>query len=155
LALALDDARSDPALLRTLAEAAKTELDTVWRTGNRLTPSGLSRYYDDGSGKVMEVSADRYRTFPDTPEFTRHQRSIRESGHDDTHQYGLEAQNYESLELNSLLYRYESELSRMWRRLDGERSTKAARLEQEAASRQSLMLERFWDPERRFLFDYN
>lgn len=155
LALELETVRPDPVFLRRMGEAGLKELDSVWRSGHRLTPSGLSRYHDDATGPLSEIRKDLYEYFPDDPEFHLHQRSIRESGHDDTHQFGLEAHHYEPVELNSLLYRYERDLAKVWVRIEGEQSPTASRLNADAARRAGTMQRRFWDEEAGMFFDYN
>jgi alpha,alpha-trehalase len=155
LALALDDLHKDPALLRQVATAGLKELDSIWRSGVRRTASGLSRYSDDHAGKLIEIPKDRYQHFPEDPDFLVHQRAIRESGHDDTHQFGDDAQHHESVELNSLLFRYERELAEVWRRVEGPKSPTSMRLEEDAASRARTMQDRFWDEKAGVFFDYH
>lgn len=155
LALAVQKVRPDAVFLKRVAEAGLKELNQVWRSSPRVTPSGLSRYHDDGEGDLPEIDKSLYSDFPDLLAFYTHERSIRESGRDDTHQCGLEAHHYESLELNSMLYRYETDLAKMFRSVEGPSSLQAARLEEEAAARAKTMQERFWDEGRGLFFDYN
>ncbi len=114
-------------MLQRVAKAAMKELDTVFRTGPRATPSGLSRYKDDAEGPDAEdVSGVLRDQRPDDAEFHRHDRAIRESGWDMCHRFGTALHQHEPVCLNSLLYQYELDLARILRLLEGKNSKRAA-----------------------------
>ncbi len=124
--------------LAGVLRAAIREYETVWTQGNRLTPTGLSRYYDAASGMPPEVApaeyanvlrphaarhglnvttfAARYRAgqiqSPELDEHFVHDRAMRESGHDTTYRLVGRAANLNPVALNSLLYKYEMDIAR-------------------------------------------
>jgi alpha,alpha-trehalase len=156
LALELHAAQPDKRLLRRVAKAAMRELDTVFRTGPRATPSGLSRYKDDAEGPDAEdLSAYYAEQRPEGVEFHRHDRAIRESGWDMCHRFGTLLHQHEPLCLNSLLFQYEMDLARILRLLEGDGSLRAARYEKAAKARARTMRARFWDGERGLFFDHD
>lgn len=96
---------ADGTWLRRAATAARVEYEQYWTKEPHLTPLGLSRYVDptgEGCGTV-----------PDTP----HHRALAESGWDNTDRFGSDASRVVPIDLNSLLFRYESDLARMCRLL--------------------------------------
>jgi alpha,alpha-trehalase len=155
LALAVYGRTGDVELLRRSIQAAKKELDEVFRSGHRRTPSGLSRYEDDAQGRPPEVKPSLYESYPDDPEFFAHDRATRESGWDMTHRFGSRTHKHEALDLNSLLYAYERSLAAMIRLADGPGSVDAQRYDRDAALRARRMRERFWDSQRGLFFDFD
>jgi alpha,alpha-trehalase len=155
LALELHAVQPDWRLLQRVAKAAMKELDTVFRTGPRATPSGLSRYKDDAEGPDAEDVSAFYAERPDNPEFHRHDRAIRESGWDMCHRFGTTLHEHEPVCLNSLLYQYELDLAQLLRLLEGESSLRAAGYEKAARARARAMRARFWDEERGMFFDHD
>jgi alpha,alpha-trehalase len=155
LALELHALRPDLRLLKRVARAAVRELEGVFRTGPRATPSGLSRYKDDAEGPDAEELSHFYSHRPDDEEFHRHDRAIRESGWDMCHRFGTATHHHEPVCLNSLLYRYELDLAAILRLVEGEDSARAAGYEQAARARARTMRARFWDEERGMFFDHD
>jgi len=155
LALELHAIQPDRRLLQRVAKAAVRELETVFRTGPRATPSGLSRYKDDAEGPDAEDVSVFYRERPDNAEFHRHDRAIRESGWDMCHRFGTTLHEHEPLCLNSLLYQYEQDLAGILRILEGDDSPRAAAYEKAARARARVMRARFWDEERGMFFDHD
>ncbi|HEX8819001.1 MAG TPA: trehalase family glycosidase, partial [Archangium sp.] len=156
LALSLHEVREDRRLLKRVVKAAEQELDEVFRTGPRATPSGLSRYKDDAEGPDAEdLSAFYADSRPDDAGFHRHDRAIRESGWDMCHRFGEATHHHEPVCLNSLLFQYETDLARLLRLVEGEDSLKAARYTREARARVRTMRARFWDAERGMFFDHD
>jgi alpha,alpha-trehalase len=155
LALSLHEARADRRLLKRVVKAAEQELNEVFRTGPRATPSGLSRYKDDAEGPDAEdLSAFYAGSRPDDAGFHRHDRAIRESGWDMCHRFGTATHHHEPVCLNSLLFQYETDLARLLRLVEGEDSLRAARYLREARARVRTMRARFWDAERGMFFDH-
>ncbi|PTL81052.1 trehalase [Vitiosangium sp. GDMCC 1.1324] len=155
LALELQAVRSDRKLLKRVARIAEQELEDVFRTGPRATPSGLSRYKDDAEGPDAEDMSAFYGSRPDDAEFHRHDRAIRESGWDMCHRYGTATHHHEPVCLNSLLLQYEVDLAAILRQVEGEGSLRAARFAKVARARARTMRSRFWDAERGLFFDHD
>lgn len=105
---------------------------TYWTTGERVAPNGLSRYWDEGDTPAIEVikgepghyehaieffKEEPHKRFYDgqlTPLYYRADRSMRASGLDPTGHWGygaLECIFYTPVCLNSLLYRYETDMA--------------------------------------------
>ncbi|MDY7226273.1 trehalase family glycosidase [Hyalangium rubrum] len=155
LALEVHAASPNRGLLQRVAKAAIKELETVFRTGPRATPSGLSRYKDDAEGPDAEDLSGYYLWRPDNTEFHVHDRAIRESGWDMCHRFGTATHQHEPVCLNSLLYQYEMDLARILRLVEGENSLRAAKYEKAARARARTMRARFWDEERGMFFDHD
>jgi alpha,alpha-trehalase len=155
LALEVHAANPDLKLLKRVAKAAVQELDTVFRTGPRATPSGLSRYKDDAEGPDAEDLSGFYAFRPDSTEFHQHDRAIRESGWDMCHRFGLATHHHEPVCLNSLLYQYEMDLAHILRLVEGKDSLRAAAYDKAARVRARTMRARFWDEARGMFFDYD
>ncbi|HLL55028.1 MAG TPA: trehalase family glycosidase, partial [Myxococcaceae bacterium] len=155
LARELHAVRPDRALLKRVAAQAEQELDTVFRTGPRATPSGLSRYKDDSEGPDAEEMSAIYEFRPDDEEFHRHDRALREAGWDMSHRFGHGTHRHEPVCLNSLLYQYELDLAWILRQVEGNGSLRAKALEQAARTRARTMRARFWDEGRGMFFDHD
>jgi alpha,alpha-trehalase len=127
--------------LAGVLRAAIREYETVWTQGTRLTPTGLSRYFDSASGMPPEVTPDQYAhvlrpyaarhgldiaTFatryragqiqaPELDTYFVHDRAMRESGHDTTYRLVGRAANLNPVALNALLYKYETDIAQIIR----------------------------------------
>jgi alpha,alpha-trehalase len=95
-------------------------------------------------------------------EYFKHDRAVRESGHDTTHRFDDRTADFVSVDLNSLLYKYEMDFAGFIDRdfggdlpaLGGQfRSSQFWR--QRAAARKSAMLALMWDEPRGYFFDYD
>lgn len=155
LALEVHAASPDPKLLKRVVKAAIQELDTVFRTGPRATPSGLSRYKDDAEGPDAEDLSAFYTFRPDDTQFHHHDRAIRESGWDMCHRFRLATHHHEPVCLNSLLYQYEMDLAQLLRRVEGKDSLRAAAFDKAARVRARTMRARFWDEAKGLFFDHD
>ncbi len=94
--------------------------------------------------------------------FFKHDRAVRESGHDTTHRFDDRTADFVSVDLNSLLYKYEMDFAELLEKefggsLDslGEPFSKAAYWKQQAQARKTAMLDLMWNDERGFFFDYD
>jgi alpha,alpha-trehalase len=162
--------------LRHAVRAAAREYDQVWMAPNRLTATGLNRYYGEGRGIPIETEnghfdfilkpaakrlrmpvatlIDKYNSGKlqdaQLDEFFAHDRAVRESGHDTTYRWRVKGQDraadFVTVDLNSLLYKYEMDLAR-W---TGRPEWKAR-----AELRKELMTKYMWDDQRKMFFDYN
>jgi alpha,alpha-trehalase len=128
---------SSKAWLAGVLEAAIAEYRNVWTSGNHMTATGLSRYFDSGTGIPPEVEAGHYdgvlRTYAakegmSTEEFAEaydagtvheaaldtffiHDRAMRESGHDSSYRLLGCCADMVTVDLNSLLYKIESDIA--------------------------------------------
>lgn len=126
--------------LRRALLAAIKEYYSVWMSEPRYDPvTGLSRYRPEGMGIPPETEASHFvhiitpyaekhnMTFhefvraydtdqvsePDLDEYFLHDRAVRESGHDTSYRLEQVAANLATVDLNSLLYKYETDIARM------------------------------------------
>lgn len=137
--------RHEPGALEFYREAtfaAIKEYYTVWMSPPRLDKAtGLSRYYPGGFGVPPETEASHFvhvldpyakkhnMTFeefvqaynnhvvdePELDEYFKHDRAIRESGHDTSYRLENVCANLATVDLNSLLYKYECDIARALR----------------------------------------
>ena len=174
--------------LREVMATAIREYETVWMGPERLTATGLSRYFDRGIGMPPETEEGHFDSVLspyaaaaglDVRAYTRqylerriaepaldahflHDRAMRESGHDTSWRLEGRAAHLCTVDLNALLYKYETDLARAIGSLfggelelpDGTRHNSAdwtARAER----RKALMSALCWDEERGMFFDYD
>ncbi|HEX9615521.1 MAG TPA: trehalase family glycosidase [Bacteroidota bacterium] len=172
--------------LRDALDAAIVEYESVWMNPERLTETGLSRYWDSGSGpcpevneyqEVFEFYAARngmevkefehgYRagSIKDTEldEYFKHDRAMRESGHDTSYRLVDRCTDLVTVDLNSLLYKIETDIAEIisaefggrFERVNGlsERSDEWTR---KAIKRREAMNRYLWSEEKGLYFDYN
>ncbi|KAK3830571.1 MAG: neutral trehalase [Linnemannia elongata] len=118
--------------------AAIKEYLTIWMSQHRYDPeSGLSRFYSEGVGMPPEteathfdhvikpyadrkgVSVEEYSQLyneglvdePELDTYFKHDRAVRESGHDTTYRLDNCAADIATVDLNSLLYKYEMDIA--------------------------------------------
>lgn len=159
------------AWLRKVMVTAIREYETVWTGPERLTATGLSRYFDRGIGMPpeteeghfdsvlrpyaeaagMEVRAyargylDRRIAEPALDAHFIHDRAMRESGHDTSWRLEGRAAHLCTVDLNALLYKYEADLGRA---MGEEWATRAER-------RKGLINRFCWNERRGMFFDYD
>ncbi|KAI9798734.1 MAG: hypothetical protein M1825_005016 [Sarcosagium campestre] len=186
------------AFLHMAMSAAVKEYNTVWMSCSRLDPTtGLSRYRPDGIGVPPEVEAGHFdhvveplaeqhgmdvATFtssynagtlscPELDTFLLHDRASRESGHDTSYRFVDVCADLATVDLNSLLYKYESDIAdTIDKHFDGhltvlpqfavdspnttdEQGSRIWRAR--ARSRRAAVDKYLWDDEAGFYFDYN
>jgi len=110
------------------------------------------------AGKYADLKADGMTL----DQFFKHDRAVRESGHDTTHRFDDRTEDFVSVDLNSLLYKYEVDFAEL---LENEFGGKllslgkdygdAAFWRQRAAARKKAMLALLWDEQRGYFFDYD
>ncbi|HEV2694685.1 MAG TPA: trehalase family glycosidase, partial [Verrucomicrobiae bacterium] len=110
------------------------------------------------AGKYADLKADGLTL----DAFFKHDRAERESGHDTTHRFDDRTADFVSVDLNSLLYKYETDFAEL---LENEFGGKLLSLgkdfgdatfwRQRAANRKKAMLALMWDDQRGFFFDYD
>ena len=177
------------AWLRRGLDAAIAEYRGVWTAAPRLVAAeGLSRYYDEGSGPCPEVEPGHYDPILKpyalkaglTPErylaeyragriknaalaaFFLQDRVERESGHDTTYRFDDRAADFLTVDLNSLLYKTETDVAGLLDRRFGGAVTladgtveRASDWRDLAEARKKRMNALFWDPEHGLFFDYD
>lgn len=126
----------DSAWLKSQIECAKEEYQTVWmgiaKPNLRQVYKGLSRYYDIN---MLHDLAEAESGWDMTPRFNRH------------------ALNFLPVDLNSMLYKYETDFARTARILG---DNKEARYwDAHALLRQKTMDTLMWSSSREFFYDYN
>ncbi|PMD25395.1 glycoside hydrolase family 37 protein [Hyaloscypha hepaticicola] len=124
--------------LKTAILAAIKEYHTVWMAAPRLDKvTGLSRYRPQGLGVPPETESTHFThilepyakkhglTFnefvkaynsgevkePELDEYFLHDRAVRESGHDTSYRLEKVAANLATIDLNTLLYKYEKDIA--------------------------------------------
>jgi alpha,alpha-trehalase len=94
--------------------------------------------------------------------FFKHDRAVRESGHDTTHRFDDRTADFVSVDLNSLLYKYETDFADLIKNefggklpgVDGEMADDRFWRERAAARKQAMMAV-MWDEQRGYFFDYD
>ncbi|KAI9739712.1 MAG: alpha,alpha-trehalase nth1 [Cirrosporium novae-zelandiae] len=193
--------KNDPGALEFLRQAilaAIKEYYSVWMAEPRYDPeSGLSRYRSDGLGVPPETEASHFihiltpyaekhnMTFqefvraynyrevnePELDLYFLHDRAVRESGHDTSYRLEKVAADLATIDLNSLLYKYECDIARTIRSFFGDKlevpagfctvGKKPGYIETSAiwdrrAKRRKVLIDRYlWNEEKGMYFDYN
>ncbi len=174
--------------LRKTFLAAIEEYHKVWMGEYRLTPIGLSRYYGEGLGQPPEVEEGHFDAiyhafakknntskeelerqykkgilpFPDLDLYFTHDRSMRESGHDTTYRWEDRCADFACVDINSLLYKIESDIAKTLLQefggklinLEGEEES-TQEWEKKAQTRKSLMNRYMWNEEDGVFYDYD
>lgn len=177
-------------LVKRAFVAAIKEYKTVWMAHPRLDPeTGLSCYHPDGLGVPPETEADHFDSIllrytkkynlsrdgfiekynageikePALDEFFLHDRGVRESGHDTTYRFEGICAYLATIDLNSLLYKYERDIADVIEKFfdnnyhdpyDGS-VTDAQHWRDLAEKRKNNITKYMWDEETGFFFDYN
>lgn len=176
--------------LKRSFKAAIKEYKTVWMAHPRLDPeTGLSCYHPDGLGIPPETepthfdsiltpyAAKYYCTIPEfiamyndgsvkephLDEFFLHDRGVRESGHDTTYRFEGVCAYLATIDLNSLLYKYEVDIANFIEKYHNDEYhdpfdgtvTNSAYWRDLAAKRKENITKYMWDEETGFFYDYN
>ncbi|KKY18422.1 putative neutral trehalase [Phaeomoniella chlamydospora] len=193
--------KDDPASLEFLRLgilAAIKEYYSVWMSEPRYDPaSGLSRYRPGGSGVPPETEASHFvhiitpyaekmgLTFeqyvqgyndgsikePELDEYFLHDRAVRESGHDTSYRLEGVAANLATVDLNSCLYKYETDIANCIRKYFKERisvppefqtaenrvdAVEISAVWDRRAKRRKQAMDRYlWNPNKNMYFDYD
>lgn len=125
------------AWLKGVLAAAIQEYRSVWMNPDRLTKTGLSRYFDSGFGAPPEVEPGHFDVVfaayarkhgmatgefeaayragklkvPELDAYFVHDRAMRESGHDTSYRLEGRCANLVTVDLNSLLYKIEKDIA--------------------------------------------
>lgn len=187
--------------LRTSILAAIKEYLTVWMAEPRLDPiSGLSRYRPDGLGVPPETEPSHFDSHlgpyakkhemsiqdfivayndgiikePALDEYFLHDRAVRESGHDTSYRLEGVCANLATIDLNSLLYKYEIDIAKVIESyfngrlvipeefsVKGHPDLKTGTVHtsgawERRAKRRKMLIDRYlWNEERGMYFDYD
>ncbi|SCU84439.1 LAMI_0C07492g1_1 [Lachancea mirantina] len=175
--------------LKRSFQAAVKEYKTVWMSEPRFDPgTGLSCYHPEGVGVPPETELGHFDSVLKSyaikhnlsvPEFTSlyndgkikepeldvyflHDRAVRESGHDTTYRLDGVCAYLTTIDLNSLLYKYEVDIANFIEEFyegeyrDFENSLTSATGWREAASRRKEHISHYlWDEETGFFYDYH
>lgn len=184
--------------LRSATLAAIKEYYSVWVSAPRFDPAtGLSRYRPEGKGVPPETEPTHFthiltpyakkhgmefREFveaynhskieePELDEYFLHDRAVRESGHDTSYRLEKVCANLATVDLNSLLYKYEVDIAMIIRTHFNDRleipeefrtaSTRdvthesSAVWDRRARRRKMRMDSLLWDKEKGMFFDYD
>ncbi len=94
--------------------------------------------------------------------FFKNDRAVRESGHDTTHRFDDRTTEFVTVDLNSLLYKYEMDFAQLIQKEFGGRLPGAGGAagdanywRERAATRKRAMLALMWDEESGYFFDYD
>ncbi|MFA5140112.1 MAG: trehalase family glycosidase [Elusimicrobiota bacterium] len=169
------------AWLKEGLDAVIQEYGAVWTSPPRaLEPYGLSRYFDDGTGPCPEVEPGHYDAIlepfakaagvsaeeylrgvltgkysdPRLDAFFVHDRAVRESGHDTTYRFDGRTTDFLPVDLNSLLYKVESDVAALLEEEFG-REEEAALWRGRARVRKARVEALLWDEDKGLFFDYD
>jgi alpha,alpha-trehalase len=192
MALEVNEYIQDESWLLDALRLAIKEYNEVWTNEPKLTDTRLSRYYDVGSGLPPETEEDHFDWLlvdyakkygmtveqfrdeymngkinePSLDEYFVHDRCMRESGHDTTYRWTVNGvdrcADFVTVDLNSLLYKYELDIAYAIKRyfngsitlFDGTVTT-SDEWYKKAGNRKKLILDYLWDEKSGMFFDYN
>jgi len=169
--------------------AAIKEYETVWMAEPRYDPvTGLSRFRPSGVGIPPETEASHFDHIiepyakrigmtikeyakayndqkviePALDEYFLHDRAVRESGHDTTYRYEKRCANLATIDLNTLLYKYEIDIAETTRDLFGEgwldsngRPQYSQNWFARAEKRKERIDKYMWNEEKSLYYDYD
>lgn len=175
--------------LKNAMYAAIKEYNTVWTSEPRLDPiTGLSRYRPDGLGIPPETESSHFEHLllpytkkynlsfkeftekyndgiikePDLDIYFLHDRAVRESGHDTSYRLEGRCADMATIDLNSLLYKYESDIGATIRdefsdQLEMPDGTieSSAKWESFKNKRKNACDKYLWNEQRGIYFDYD
>ena len=179
--------KKDPSLgkewLARVTQTAMQEYETVWMQAPRLTENGLNRYYAQGIGIPPETEEGHYDEYlyafakaqdcsinelvaqyqsgafqsKELDTYFTHDRSLRESGHDTSWRLDNCCANLNVVDLNSLLYKYETDFAHITATYfnDHFEGHNAHYWLEKAQARKDKMNALLWNESQGQYFDYN
>lgn len=169
-----------------LVKIGSAELSRYYDTGNGPCPETEPGHYDEKIQPWLAQVQPEPTGLPVTPyrflnqylycgqhaelkadgltlgQFFKHDRAVRESGHDTTHRFDDRTTDFVSVDLNALLYKYETDFAWLIEKefggnlpALGKEFSDANYWRQRAAARKSAMLALMWDEQRGYFFDYD
>lgn len=178
----------DEEWLSEMLDAVLQEYTKVWmKQGKKLTSTGLNRYFAEGIGIPPETEAGHFDDYlndiakqyqitteefveayqngdlvdKEVDEYFLHDRSLRESGHDTTWRLNGVCADLNTVALNSLLYKYETDIAYFIETYFGNAYTfedttfTAKDWLAKAEKRKQLMNELMWDKKDAMFYDFN
>lgn len=175
----------DAQFLYNALKAAVKEYETVWCAPPRLDlESGLSCYHPEGKGvppeteeghfdEVLQPYAQTHGLLipefvkaynagsiaePDLDEYFLHDRAVRELGHDTTYRLEGQAAHLATVDLNSLLYKYEVDIVKIIDTLEQQGLASefdSAVWRERAEKRKERITKYLWNEEDSIFYDYN
>ncbi len=183
------DNMEDLGLLKDAFTAAIKEYKTVWCCAPRFdAKTGLSTYHPSGLGIPPEIEASHFDAVlapyskkhnmtleefrekyndgqidePELDEYFVNDRAVRESGHDTTYRMDGLCAHLATVDLNSLLYKYETDIAYVIKRyfndsfaLPDGTVEKSATWTKRAELRKETMNKYMWSEEKSMFYDYN
>ena len=165
------------AWIEDVLRTAMHEYAHVWTEEPRLTQTGLSRYYGQGIGMPPETEAGHYKAlfanFPpgyeqeylqrkiqndELDHYFTHDRTVRESGHDTSYRLEDRAAHLCTVDLNSLLYAYETDLAELLEShcQSGLQGFPRAEVWRARAHQRQILINQYcWDENQGQFFDYD
>lgn len=180
--------KHDKEWLKSHLETAILEYETVWMVqGKRLTSNGLNRYAADGIGRPPEaeeghfhheISIHAYKAGMEVSTYEKgytegtiknaeldtyfvHDRTVRESGHDTSYRLEGICANLNLVELNAMLYKYETDFAQLIDNHFNNAFEVAGKIytssywTQKAEERKSKVNTYLWNEEHGMYFDYD
>lgn len=183
--------KHEPEALDFLARgmtASIKEYLTVWTATPRIDPiTGLSRYRPTGLGIPPETEASHFTHIiepfaskhnmsfeefteaynhqqvsePELDTYFLHDRAVRESGHDTSYRLERRCADLATVDLNSLLYKYETDIARTIREYFSDHFTygdthySSAAWDRKAKTRKTSMDKHMWNESLGMFFDYD
>jgi alpha,alpha-trehalase len=178
--------------LKDVFQAAIKEYNQVWMSEPRYDPeTGLSRFRPEGLGIPPETEASHFdhviSPFADKlgvnineymekyndgtiaepllDEYFLHDRAVRESGHDTTYRYEKVCANLATIDLNSLLYKYETDIGDAIQNIFGGKFVfmqgdecieyTAQDWREKSYTRRERIDKYLWNEEKKLYFDYD
>ncbi|KAI8912311.1 trehalase-domain-containing protein [Powellomyces hirtus] len=170
--------------------ASVKELLSVWMATPRLdAKSGLCKFHPEGIGMPPETEASHFNHIlepyaerlgvpleeymrmynedeihePELDQYFVHDRAVRESGHDTTYRYEKRCANLATIDLNSLVYKYDIDLARSNNGLpvytvDDTHFTVFFFPEffTQLATRMQVLINKYlWNPQQKLFYDYD
>ncbi|KAI8904841.1 glycoside hydrolase, partial [Gorgonomyces haynaldii] len=170
--------------------ACLKELLSVWLNNLRLDrTTGLSKYHPDGIGvppetesshfdHILQPYADKHHLpieqfveryndqkihEPELDEYFMHDRAVRESGHDTTYRFEGKCAHLATVDLNTLVYKYEEDLANLkglvsYHLVDSQRFViclSSQLLKSLANVTKDAINEYLWSPEEQLYFDWD
>ncbi len=136
LVLAVYEKTKNKRWLAEMAHVLEKELQSYWidkdKKKHHVLACGLSRYCDH---EITHVTAEH------------------ESGWDMTSRFNDHCLNYAPIDLNSLLYKYETDLAEIYKELNN--TTKSEQYASLAEKRKKLINKYCWHEKQGFFYDYN
>ncbi|PVU91279.1 hypothetical protein BB559_004202 [Furculomyces boomerangus] len=184
----MEKSKENKSWLKTVFQYAIKEYNEVWMSRPRYDPeTGLSCYYPTGVGippetesthydhillpyaEKLGVSLDDYKRLyqeceinePELDTYFVHDRAVRESGHDTTYRFENVCANLCTVDLNTLLYKYEIDIAKTINYFDGELANLDGELQVESVWKQYAELRKqridkyLWNDSKGMYYDYN